>query len=255
MKRYLSLITLALLLAINCQASAQRHRHNPQMTGVSQTTDSTSFEIPTDTTGIVAYSDTTAATIPSSDSVTYHHPAGWDDDWEDNDWKEFREMFGIGVGSSAIAIAAIVFVLLICLAPFILLGFIAWIIIRNRNQRYKLMQQAMQQGQPIPEPLLKDAVQTNDDLWRKAIRNIFLGIGLAVLFALWDSKFLSGLAWVLCFYGIGQAIICKTTKRKEEQSYNAPHPPQSPAQEQQVQQPESPVQDEKRGEDIQENKQ
>ena len=217
MKRYLSLLTLALLLAMSGEICAQHHRHNPQLTVPKVTADTTSFEIPSDTAGIVAYSDTTSAT--SQTPVDGEDNSSVDEEyyrWEHDGWDEFGELFREKGALSAMTIVGLVFTFIIVISPFLLLAFIAWIIVRNRNRRYKLMEQAMMQGQPIPQELMTKPVETNDLLWRKAIRNIFLGIGLGVLFWFWGSNILAGLGWLLCFYGIGQAVICKTSKGPSE---------------------------------------
>ena len=215
MKRILSVIALLMVLSSGCMASGQRHRHHPDVIGLIQHADTTLKELPTDTAGNDAFSDTTSV-LPAP---THAQNGSTDDDEWDED---FTDVIGFGHDGSIKGLFSmgIVFALLICLAPFILLGFILWMIVRNRNQRYRLVEKAMEQGRPIPAELVPTSSISNDQLWRKAIRNIFLGIGLAIFFACWDANFLSGLGWLLCFYGIGQAVIYKTTNKKDDSNLN-----------------------------------
>ena len=205
MKKVLSVLALMLALTSVCQASGQRHRHHPQAIGLTQTIDSGSTALPSDTAGIDAFSDTTSTTTST--------PQTTNDDFDDDEFFSHMGNWGFFDGIGPILGACLAAV--ICLAPFVLMGFIVWIIFRNRNQRYRLAEKAMERGQPIPDDLLSAKQITDDILWRKAIRNIFLGIGLAIFFACWHSTFLMGIGWLLCFYGIGQAVICKTTKKKD----------------------------------------
>ena len=238
MKKYLVLIMLVLMACTTIDSIAQKHRHDPQLLA-GRKADTTvvvadsSKNVPVaepsaaDTAGIEAFSDTTS--VASNQSVVSNG-----DDWDDDDdirefnraWDDFKiNLPFLGIGGGVMAALAIILLLFLSLAPFILFGFIVWVILKNRNQRYKLAEKAMEQGQQIPEPLLKDTTKTNKDLWSRGIRNVFLGIGLAVFFMCWDARFLSGLGWLLCFYGVGQAVIAKTTKKDDD--LNNPMPPSS----------------------------
>ena len=210
MKKLLSCMVMLLVLSSTvCLASGQRHRHHSQTIGLTQQKDTLQSvaaidNLASDTAGIDVFSDTTTTAATTGQAKDNEED---DEDYYFNiasRWMDIPPIFGI------------LFVAAICLAPFILLGFIVWIIYRNRNQRYRLAEKAMEQGKPIPEDLLTVKEISDDQLWRKAIRNIFVGIGLAIFFACWHSHFLSGLGWLLCFYGIGQAVICKTTGRNNK---------------------------------------
>ena len=228
MRKYFMLLVLVFMACMPVDSMAQKHRHDPQLLGrsavdsVTAVTDSltkaaASVPVAVDTMGVEAFSDTTSASGQVPDIVGGNN---WDDD-DDMDefnrtWFDLSDLPSIGIGEGVFAVLVIIFVVLLLLAPFILLGFIVWVILKNRNQRYKLAEKAMEQGQQIPEPLLKDATKTNSDLWSRGIRNVFLGLGLAVFFLCWDANFLSGLGWLLFFYGVGQAVIAKTTGKSED---------------------------------------
>lgn len=244
MRKYLLLLVLVIVACMPVDSMAQKHRHNPQLLG-GGAVDTVTVGIPpthnpvatadslkkaeaavpdaADTMGIEAFSDTTSAGGQVPNIVGGNN---WDDD--DNldetsrTWFDLRDLPSIGFGEGVFAVVVIIFVVLLLLAPFILLGFIVWVILKNRNQRYKLAEKAMEQGQQIPEPLLKDATRTNSDLWSRGIRNVFLGLGLAVFFLCWDANFLSGLGWLLFFYGVGQAVIAKTSGNGDASHLNEP---------------------------------
>jgi hypothetical protein len=93
---------------------------------------------------------------------------------------------------------------------------VVWIIVRNRNQRLKLAEKAMESGQPIPQEALKPVVETDDELWNKGIRNLFLGLGLIACGYFLIGDLLQGIGVVLAFYGAGQALIARSSKNKKK---------------------------------------
>ena len=70
---------------------------------------------------------------------------------------------------------------------------------------------AIKSGQPIPDFAAKNQVSRNDYLWSKGIKNIFLGIGLTVMFFILGINALCSIGLLIAIYGVGQAIIAKTT--------------------------------------------
>ena len=208
MKKYLITILLIGALFTMNTAMAQKHRHNPKVVNTTS--------VP-DTMGIEAYSDTTSADTAGVTS----YPANYDDDWDDEDvfvdhfsFKDLRDLLGIGVGGGLIAGLAIFLVMLFLLAPFLIIILIIYLIFRNRRQRYQLAEKAMESGQQIPEELVRTEQQSDEYFWKKGIKNIFLGIGIAVLCYSLGADSLSGIGWLVSFYGIGQAVIAKTSINK-----------------------------------------
>ncbi len=208
MKKYLITILLIGALFTMNTAMAQKHRHNPKVVNTTS--------VP-DTMGIEAYSDTTSTDTAGVTS----YPANYDDDWDDEDvfvdhfsFKDLRDLLGIGVGGGLIAGLAIFLVMLFLLAPFLIIILIIYLIFRNRRQRYQLAEKAMESGQQIPEELVRTEQQSDEYLWKKGIKNIFLGIGIAVLCYSLGADPLSGIGWLVSFYGIGQAVIAKTSINK-----------------------------------------
>ena len=210
MKRYLIIILLAGALLAPVTIQAQKHRHHPQVVNPTS--------LPDDTAGIVAYSDTT-----SIDTAGTSLPASVDDDFDDEDvyvdnfpLNDLKDMFGVGVGGTIVAILVILVTLLIAIAPFLVVIFIVYLVFKNRRQRYELAEKAMSSGQQIPQELVRTERQSDDYLWKKGIKNIFVGIGLAILFKCLGADPLTGIGWLVALYGVGQAVISKTSSSKHD---------------------------------------
>jgi len=210
MKRYLIIILLAGALLAPVTIQAQKHRHHPQVVNPTS--------LPDDTAGIVAYSDTT-----SVDTAGTSLPASVDDDFDDEDvyvdnfpLNDLKDMFGVGVGGTIVAILVILVTLLIAIAPFLVVIFIVYLVFKNRRQRYELAEKAMSSGQQIPQELVRTERQSDDYLWKKGIKNIFVGIGLAILFKCLGADPLTGIGWLVALYGVGQAVISKTSSSKHD---------------------------------------
>lgn len=210
MKRYLIIILLAGALLAPVTIQAQKHRHHPQVVNPTS--------LPNDTAGIVAYSDTT-----SIDTAGTSLPASVDNDFDDEDvyvdnfpLNDLKDMFGVGVGGTIIAILVILVMLLIAIAPFLVVIFIVYLVFKNRRQRYELAEKAMSSGQQIPQELVRTDRQSDDYLWKKGIKNIFVGIGLAILFKCLGADPLTGIGWLVALYGVGQAVISKTSSSKHD---------------------------------------
>ena len=106
----------------------------------------------------------------------------------------------------------ITIVFIICfLAPVAIIGLVIYLIVKSRNQKLKLAEMAIKSGQPIPDFAAKNQASRYDYLWSKGIKNIFLGIGLTVMFFILDINALCSIGLLIAIYGVGQAIIAKTT--------------------------------------------
>ena len=231
MKKYLIALAMLLTLSTASPVAAQKHRHNPAITAnvTKQNTvkaDSATTLTPADkqssttSTGddaIVAYSDTTSndssTTVANNGTVTYTI------DGDDEEVLTFLErllgMFGGAFGGFlAVLIALLVFLFL--LAPFIALAVIVWLLMRNRNRKYKLAEKAMETGQQIPPELLREEPKEDSDLWRNGIKRAALGLGLVAFFYCLGADPLTGIGWLVTFYGIGQAIIGYRDRKRND---------------------------------------
>lgn len=160
-----------------------------------------------DTAGIDAYSDTTdTATAIIPQSTTYS--VSMDSD-------SMEEMVDRMTGFTGEALIAIVAILVIFfLAPVGALALLFWFIYKNRKQKARLAELAMEKGQPLPEGLAPGRLEPVELVWRKGIRNVSIGLGLACLFAFMEWGWAIGIALFVAIYGGGQMVIARTSAAK-----------------------------------------
>jgi hypothetical protein len=87
---------------------------------------------------------------------------------------------------------------------------------KNRKDKMRLAQMAMQQGQPIPDQLLKEQSTFGDEEYKSGIRQCFVGVGLMIF--LWFAAGAVGFgigALVFCI-GLGKVIVAKMTDKKQD---------------------------------------
>lgn len=204
MKKYLAVITMLLALGLSAGAASQSHRHTPRTAQADTTRNSQD--------AIEAYSDTTSAAMPSADS-------DWQEDQStDNSDKDRIDAFFESLDSNDFAemmfvlcVLAIIFVL----SPIGIIIAIAYFLLRNRREKYKLAQMAMQNGQPIPDKLLDERKSGNNgDTYQTGIRQVCLGVGLMFFLGYTAGKIGVGIGLLVFFIGLGKIIIAKTAERK-----------------------------------------
>lgn len=77
---------------------------------------------------------------------------------------------------------------------------------KNKKAQYRLVEQALAAGQPIPESIFKQNLDS--DIRVKGIKNIFLGLGLFIfLWALTGEFGLGCIGLLIMFTGLGQLVI------------------------------------------------
>ena len=94
--------------------------------------------------------------------------------------------------------------------PIVLLFIIFYFRHKNRKAKYRLAEQALAQGQPLPPGFLKEvkAEVSEQSTLNKGIRNIFLGIGLFIfLWLLTTEVALGSIGLLIMFTGFGQVVI------------------------------------------------
>lgn len=251
MKKFMLLLSVATLLATTtAYASEQSHRHTPRTkTNVTMKASPDSV-----TAGIVAYSDTTdtAYTAADDDPIdeAFNYGSSRNEDIED-----FREVMSV-LGTAAmipIIIVAIIFIG----APAIIIFIICYFIYKNRQQKLKLAEMAMQNGQPIPDSVLGyssrratentartaenatrttgtaadpqpasgnkygiPSMPTNDMLWRKGVMKIFIGIGLMFFLDALMGNLGFSIGVLVALYGAGQTFIAWTSNRNQNNTDN-----------------------------------
>ena len=206
MKKYLFVIALLLTLGMTTNAAAQKHRHTPQADELVDSTSKNALE---------AFSDTT--TVANSDSV-----AAADDFDEDFDVTISNDKLSDilrSIGLDKLVGGVLLFVLfpliLFVIAPVLILFLIFYFINRNRRDRMKLAQMAIEKGQPIPEQLLKTSVASVDDrTMQQGIRQLFLGIGLAIFLGICMEEVGVGIGALVAFIGLGKICIAYLNNRK-----------------------------------------
>ena len=107
---------------------------------------------------------------------------------------------------------------------------IVWIVCyfrhKNRQAAYRLAEQAIANGQPIPAELFEKITRqkssnsrdANDTQLTKGIRNICLGIGLFIFFwTLTDEFGVASVGLLIMFMGFGQVIIYSLTQPQQSE--------------------------------------
>ena len=235
MKKLMLFLSIAAMLAMpmTMDASAQSHRHTPRTSATIANNDTT--------TGVVAFSDTTSVadnndTADIDEQFTYES--------HDNDINELREVMN-AIGPSVILPTVIIAILFI-VAPAIIIFIICYFIYKNRQQKLKLAEMAMKNGQPIPDSVLGystrkqgnksgnsgqyrtesvanhatspsngilGSMPTDDQLWRKGVMKLFIGIGLMFLLDTMMGSLGFSIGVLVTLYGAGQAFIAWTSRR------------------------------------------
>jgi len=213
MKKYLIVLTLLLALGANAPAAAQTQSHRQQQ----ELVDSTKQHA-----GLEAFSDTTDAYEDSIIATTGNHTYV---DWDNDDAKEFFGNIFRQLNADDIAgmfFVVIVLIIVFVLSPLVIFGLLLFFIFRNRRQKMKLAQMAMQNGQPIPDQLLNEQTTDDQDTYRKGMRQLFLGVGLMIFLGITAGKIGFGIGALVFFIGLGKVLISRKTSN--DQSFISQNP-------------------------------
>ena len=211
MKKVLITLTMLLALGTAVPAAAQKHRHTPQQ----ELVDTTSKD------AVEVYSDTTSAAQATSDV----------DDWTDEQDEAFdSSVTSIFTSMDAKDMGGMLFVLsilflLFVLAPVAIIIALFYFINKNRRDRMRLAQMAMQQGQPIPERLLEEQAGGADEEYQKGLRQFFVGAGLMIFLGFAAGEIGFGIGALVACIGLGKIAASKigNKKKADDTSLNA-HP-------------------------------
>ncbi len=208
MKQVFLTMALLLTLGMSMQTVAQNHRHTPREQ--EELVDSAQKG------GVEAFSDTTTT---DSSVVTKQTTTTWyDDDWSDDDKdfieKHFSDLFGgaMMTGMGGMMIAFFVLFSIFVLLPVLLLFVIFYFINKNRKEKMRLAQMAMQQGQPIPDKLLDDSTTVNDE-YQKGLRQCFVGVGLMIFLGLTAEEVGFGIGALVFCIGLGKIVAAKMAEK------------------------------------------
>ena len=202
MKQLLITIAMMLALGMNTEAVAQKHRHTPRTEQVDTTKTKDAIE---------AFSDTTAVdNADEAEDEDFGYRRGTSYSRSDvQDVKEVLDSMG-GLLSSGMIIGIVAIVVIFLLAPLLIIFLIFYFVNRNRRERYKLAQMAIQNGQSVPDDILKEKQESWDrNDYQSGIRQIFLGIGLAIFLGIVAGKIGFGIGALVFCIGLGKVVIAK----------------------------------------------
>lgn len=207
MKKYLIAMTLLLALGASAPAAAQ----TPQAAQQQELVDSTKND------ALEAFSDTTDTedTTVVSSVHRMHNSNG-----QTIVGDLFGEDFNTN-GLTGMLFVLSVLVIIFVLSPLVIFGLLLFFILRNRRQKMQLAQMAMQNGQPIPDQLLKEHDPSDQATYQKGMRQLFLGIGLMVFLGITAGKIGVGIGALVFFIGLGKVLIAR--KPRNEQDLNIPN--------------------------------
>jgi uncharacterized membrane protein YkgB len=104
-----------------------------------------------------------------------------------------------------------IIMIIFVIAPVLILIILLVFIYKNRKQKMRMAEMAMKQGQPIPDELLAEHRETDQELWQKGLRQTFLGVGLLAFFGYVGSTVGVGVGILVTVIGLGKLAIVKTS--------------------------------------------
>ena len=202
MKKYLIAIAMMLTLSMNADAAAQKHRHTPRTVQADSTKNNRD--------AIEAFSDTTAVAGDSIDAyANRHHISISADENVKGMVDEIFDNLDRNAIAGMVCVIAIILIMFV-LAPILIIIAVFYFINKNRKDRIKLAQMAMEKGQPIPDELLREKQSS----WEKSdyqtgLRQMFTGVGLAIFLSIVAGKVGFGIGALVFFIGLGKWFIAR----------------------------------------------
>ena len=140
MKQLLITLTMLLVLGLTTEAVAQKHRHTPQPQQT-ELVDSTSKN------GVEAFSDTTS-TASTPTAADDNFPFDDEDDYVvTTNLDRFFDHFGVmQTGLAGMFFVLIVLLIIFVLSPLLIIIAVFYFVNKNRKDKMRLAQMAMQQG-------------------------------------------------------------------------------------------------------------
>ena len=207
MKKIIITLTLLLVLGMTTEAIAQKHRHTPQKTEQTELVDSTSKN------AVEAFSDTTSTSSTSADDDSW--PSDEDDDYQVVKTPSDRLFDFMNSQMSGMLFVLAVLLIVFVLSPVFIIIAVFYFINKNRKDKMRLAQMAMQQGQPIPEQLLKDQPGSADEEYNKGIRQCFVGVGLMIFLGYAAGTVGFGIGALVFCIGLGKVFVSRTTRKND----------------------------------------
>lgn len=193
---------MLLTLGITVPAMAQAQQKQEQQ----ELVDSTAKD------ALEAFSDTTMEAVDSAISRNVNIVDDWDDDEDAGPiFKKFmREVNANGLVGMFFAMMVVLVIFVI--SPLVIFGLLLYFIFRNRRQKMRLAEMAMQNGQPIPDQLLREPDFGDTATYQSGMRQLFLGIGLMIFLGFTAGKIGVGIGALVFFIGLGKVIIARKPK-------------------------------------------
>lgn len=210
MKKVLIVFTLMLTLGMSVQAASQKHRHTPRGTELVDTTKQSS--------GVDAFSDTT--------SIDSAYSSSFDDDWDSDDpvekgvGKMLENIFSDSAVVPGMVIAIIAIVIIFLLAPLLIIIAFFYFVNKNRKEKMKLAQMAMEKGQPIPDELLNNVPDEVSDEYQKGMRQCFVGVGLMIFLYFAAGTIGFGIGALVFCIGLGKVLAAKSVGKRTPNNNN-----------------------------------
>lgn len=161
-----------------------------------------------DDTASVANAAAANASATNAHRVTTHQGSAnfvFDDD--DFPFNQFGNAVGGGI------LVAIIAIVMVFGSPVFILFVIFFFRYKNRKARYRLAEQAIAAGRPLPDNFLKDIKAANPR--SQGIKNTFTGIGLFVfLWGITGEFSIGTIGLLVMFMGLGQWLIGSTQKKE-----------------------------------------
>ena len=205
MKQIIITLTLLLALGMTTEAVAQKHRHTPQTVQLTELVDSTGKD------AVEAFSDTT------STSQTSAADDNWPLDDEDDTQvvKSADRLFDfVDSQMSGMLFVLAVLLIIFVLSPVFIIIAVFYFINKNRKDKMRLAQMAMQQGQPIPDQLLNEQSTDINDEYQKGLRQCFVGVGLMIFLGLTAGEVGFGIGALVFCIGLGKIVAGKMAEKK-----------------------------------------
>ena len=217
MKKGLFTMALLLTLSMGMQAAGQKHRHTPRQEQVDTTnnggvvvfSDTTSSDTVTVTKHNAKFTVTTRTSPWSTNTTTYEMD---DDDFGNMISNVFGEMRGKDIAGMFFVLC--VLLIIFVLAPVFIIIALFYFINKNRKEKMRLAQMAMQQGQPIPDQLLNNSPTDADGEYQKGMRQCFVGVGLMVFLGYAAGQVGFGIGALVFCIGLGKVFASKTAQKK-----------------------------------------
>ncbi|MDR0976800.1 MAG: DUF6249 domain-containing protein [Prevotellaceae bacterium] len=160
----------------------------------------------TDTLSVMTYMQNAPATATDGEWKRHTEGGGWNIDFGGWDKLPQRSAFE--------TLIAVIFLIFFFGMPLFIVFVVLHFRYKSRQARYKLAEQALAAGQPMPEAFVRK-IETKSNT-EKGITNMALGLGLFIFLWALTTSFGIGTIGILVFcIGVGQYINAKNKQQKE----------------------------------------